>query len=113
MLGGLMNGTFGVGDLRREAIHARDQIKELSDELGPEATTGLQGYLGILNRSSTKAGPPICQDAARQDRAATRRPKRHRFNRCQANPHRRSPLRPRARSRSSSYCPLWRLKSGS
>ncbi len=63
MLGGLMSGTFGVGDLRREAIQARDQIKDLSNELGPEATSALQGYLGILNRfidesAPAKAPPP-------------------------------------------------------
>ncbi|QDU97321.1 hypothetical protein [Lignipirellula cremea] len=46
-LGGLQSGQLNIGDIRKDAVKARDQIKELQEELGPEAAA-LNGYLGIL-----------------------------------------------------------------
>ena len=49
MVGGLMSGSLSMGDLRREAKTAADQIRELKHELGPEAGDALDGYLAELN----------------------------------------------------------------
>jgi hypothetical protein len=49
MVGGLMSGSLNMGDLRREAKTAADQIRELKHELGPEAGDALDGYLAELN----------------------------------------------------------------
>jgi hypothetical protein len=49
MVGGLMSGSLSMGDLRREAKTAADQIRELKHELGPEAGDALDGYLAQLN----------------------------------------------------------------
>jgi hypothetical protein len=49
MVGGLMNGSLNLNDLRREAKTAADQIRELKHELGPEAGDALDGYLAQLN----------------------------------------------------------------
>jgi len=49
MVGGLMNGSLSLDDLRREARAAADQIRELKHELGPEAGDALDAYLTQLN----------------------------------------------------------------
>ena len=45
---GLMSGSIGIQDIRAEAIDARDQLKELMDDLGPGGEA-LKGYYGILD----------------------------------------------------------------
>jgi len=49
MVGGLLNGSLNLNDLRREAKAAADQIRELKHELGPEAGDALDDYLKQLN----------------------------------------------------------------
>lgn len=53
---GLMSGSLSVDDIRDEAIDARDQLKELMDELGPNGAA-LQGYYGILDSFIKKSDP--------------------------------------------------------
>ncbi|MEJ0090495.1 MAG: hypothetical protein WDM80_12245 [Limisphaerales bacterium] len=49
MVGGLLNGSLNLNDLRREAQSSADQIRQLKRELGPEAGDALDGYLAQLN----------------------------------------------------------------
>lgn len=53
---GLMNGSLTINDIRNEAIDARDQLKELMDELGPGGEA-LRGYYGILDGFIEKTDP--------------------------------------------------------
>ncbi|TWU48699.1 hypothetical protein Poly51_46000 [Rubripirellula tenax] len=53
---GLMNGSLSINDIRNEAIDARDQLKELMDDLGPSGAA-LQGYFGILDGFIEKTDP--------------------------------------------------------
>ncbi len=47
MLGGLINGRFELQDLRRDAIKARDGLRDIQKDLGPNGDA-LNGYLMIL-----------------------------------------------------------------
>jgi hypothetical protein len=67
MVGGLMSGSLSMGDLRREAKTAADQIRELKQELGPEAGDALDGYLAQLNS--------FLQETAVESTNATRLPR--------------------------------------
>lgn len=49
-VGGLLDGSLSVNDIRKEAIRARDETKEAIKDLGPEAEQALKGYLGILDQ---------------------------------------------------------------
>ena len=53
---GLMTGSLTINDIRNEAIDARDQLKELMDDLGPGGQA-LQGYYGILDGFIKKTDP--------------------------------------------------------
>jgi len=53
---GLMTGKMTLDDLRKEAEEARDQIKKLKQDLGPEADA-LDGYLNILESFLRKTAP--------------------------------------------------------
>lgn len=53
---GLMTGKMTLDDLRKEAEDARDQIKKLKQDLGPEADA-LDGYLNILESFLRKTAP--------------------------------------------------------
>ena len=59
---GLNNGTIGVGDIRKDAIKARDQLqdlkKDLARELGPGSDGVLDSYLGILDNFIEQTEPP-------------------------------------------------------
>jgi hypothetical protein len=62
-LSGLMNGTLNVQDIRKDAQKALDEVKKIEKELGPQATQGLQPYVGILenflrNSEPAKQAPP-------------------------------------------------------
>jgi hypothetical protein len=54
-VGGLKDGSLSVQDIRREAIRARDMVKDL--KLGPDAEQALAPYLGILDRFIREADP--------------------------------------------------------
>ena len=53
---GLMSGSLTINDIRNEAIDARDQLKELMDDLGPGGQA-LRGYYGILEGFIQKTDP--------------------------------------------------------
>lgn len=55
-LGGLMSGRLNILDIRKEAIDAVNQIKDIQKDLGPEARA-LSGYLSILESFIRKTDP--------------------------------------------------------
>jgi hypothetical protein len=55
-LNGLMTGKMSMDDLRKEAADARDQLKKLKADLGPEGDA-LDGYLNILESFLQKTAP--------------------------------------------------------
>ncbi|MCR9119654.1 MAG: hypothetical protein NXI22_22200 [bacterium] len=54
---GLIDGSISIQDIRKDAIKARDQIKDLQKDLGPSAGA-LNGYLGILEGFINETTPP-------------------------------------------------------
>ena len=57
MVAGLMSGRLTVTDLQRQAKASADQIRELKQELGPDAGDALDGYLQILDSFVKEANP--------------------------------------------------------
>ncbi len=55
-LGGLLTGRLNVMDIRKEAIDAVDQIKDIQKDLGPQAGA-LNGYLSILENFIDETAP--------------------------------------------------------
>jgi hypothetical protein len=58
---GLLGGTLSVGDVRKEAIRARDELKKATKGLGPDIDAALAPYLTILEKfigESQPATPP-------------------------------------------------------
>ena len=53
---GLMSGSLSIGDIRKDAIDARDELKELMDDLGPSGAA-LNGYFGILDSFIEQTDP--------------------------------------------------------
>lgn len=49
MVNGLLSGQLNVGDVRRQAQAAAAQLRELKQQLGPEADDSLDGYLQMLD----------------------------------------------------------------
>ena len=47
-LEGLIAGELGIPDLRREAMKARDGLRDIQKDLGPDGAA-LDGYMMILN----------------------------------------------------------------
>jgi hypothetical protein len=66
LVGGLMSGKLGVGDIRNEAKSSIEQIYKLKRELGPEADASLDTYLAILQSfvNETSAETPSASTAA-------------------------------------------------
>jgi hypothetical protein len=61
MIGGLMNGSLNVDDIRAQAKTAADQLRAAKKELGDEAGFAVDGYLAVLDgflreTASTSAG---------------------------------------------------------
>ncbi len=56
-LGGLMTGKLNIQDVRKDAVKARDELKSLQDELGPETGAALNGYMSILNKFIRETEP--------------------------------------------------------
>lgn len=70
---GLMKGTLDIGDIRNDAIDARDQLKEIMDDLGQDGAA-LQGYYSILDNFIQKTKPAGEQSEPKQ--APKRQPRR-------------------------------------
>jgi len=49
MMGGLMNGSLNVNDIRVQAKSAADQLRAAKKELGDDAGFALDGYLAVLD----------------------------------------------------------------
>jgi hypothetical protein len=49
MMGGLMNGSLNVDDIRAQAKTAADQLRSAKKELGDEAGFAVDGYLAVLD----------------------------------------------------------------
>jgi hypothetical protein len=63
-LRGLRDGSLSVQDIRKDAIRAREMVKDVTKGLGPEADQALAPYLGILERfiretEPAKTTPPV------------------------------------------------------
>jgi hypothetical protein len=66
-LKGLLGGTLSLGDIRKDAIRARDELKKATKGLGPDVDAAVAPYLMILEKfiGETKpATPPAKQNAA-------------------------------------------------
>jgi len=50
LVSGLLDGSITLEDVQREARTAADQVRALKKELGPEASSALDGYLAILDQ---------------------------------------------------------------
>jgi hypothetical protein len=57
-LKGLIGGTRSVGDIRKEAIRARDELKKATKGLGPDVDASVAPYLSILERFIGETQPP-------------------------------------------------------
>ena len=55
MMRGLMGGSLKVGDLRKRAQETIDQVEAAKEDLGPEVSEVLEGYLKILRGFTQEA----------------------------------------------------------
>jgi hypothetical protein len=49
MMGGLMNGSLNLDDIRKQAKSAADQLRTAKKELGDDAGFAVDGYLAVLD----------------------------------------------------------------
>jgi len=63
-VGGLLDGSLSLNDIRKEAIRARDETRDAIKDLGPEAEKALSGYLGILDQFIKETEPKPIPPAA-------------------------------------------------
>jgi len=57
---GLLGGTRSIGDIRKDAMRARDELKKATKGLGPDVEAGIEPYLKILDgfiRETQPAAP--------------------------------------------------------
>jgi len=57
-LKGLIDGSLQIGDIRKDAIRARDETRKAIRDLGPGAEEALAPYLGILDKFIKETTPP-------------------------------------------------------
>jgi hypothetical protein len=58
MMGGLMNGSLNVEDIRVKAKSAADQLRVAKKEFGDEAGFAIDGYLAVLDGFLRETAPP-------------------------------------------------------
>jgi hypothetical protein len=63
-LKGLLGGTLSVGDIRKQAIHARDELKKATKGLGPDVEASVAPYLQILEKFIGETQPSVPQKKA-------------------------------------------------
>jgi hypothetical protein len=61
MMGGLMNGSLNLNDIRTQAKSAADQLRSAKKELGDDSGFAVDGYLAVLDNflretASTSSG---------------------------------------------------------
>src|SRR5882672_10864532 len=76
MMGGLMNGSLNLGDIRAQAKSAADQLRSAKKELGDDAGFAVDGYLAILDSflretASTPGGAATNAPASQPKRSST------------------------------------------
>jgi hypothetical protein len=49
LMGGYLSGKLSVDDIRDQAKSAADQLRALKNDLGPDASSAIDGYLAILD----------------------------------------------------------------
>ena len=54
---GVMTGKKSIQDIRKEAIQARDELKKLTDDLGPDVEAATKPYLNILEKFIRETEP--------------------------------------------------------
>jgi hypothetical protein len=54
---GLLGGTLSVGDIRKQAIRARDELKKATKGLGPDVEGSVAPYLQILEKFISETQP--------------------------------------------------------
>jgi len=69
-VGGLLDGSLNVDDIRREAIRARNETRAMLKDFGPEVGAALAPYLGILDKFIDETDP------GKQPAASSSRPAR-------------------------------------
>jgi hypothetical protein len=59
-LKGLLGGAMSVGDIRKDAVRARDELKKATKGLGPYVEAAVAPYLTILEKfiNETQPSPP-------------------------------------------------------
>jgi hypothetical protein len=58
MLDGLSTGKMSLSDLRAQAQSAADQLRSLTNGMGPDVTEEANGYLSILDNFLQETAPP-------------------------------------------------------
>ena len=70
MMGGLMNGSLNLNDIRTQAKSAADQLRSAKKELGDDSGFAVDGYLAVLDNflretastsSGTATNTPVIQ----------------------------------------------------
>jgi len=63
---GLLGGKTSIGDIRKEAMRARDELKKATKGLGPDVEAGIAPYLNILESflRETQPAAPKAEKAA-------------------------------------------------
>lgn len=56
---GLTDGSINVGDVRKDAIRVREQLRDLTKDLGPQAEQALSGYTTILDKFIRESEPAV------------------------------------------------------
>jgi len=62
-VGGLLDGSLKIDDIRSEAIRVRNESKAVLKDLGPEAEAALAPYLGILEKFINETAPAAATPA--------------------------------------------------
>jgi len=63
-VGGLLDGSLKIDDIRNEAIRARNETKAMVKDFGPEVEAALAPYLGILEKFINDTAPTAKSPAA-------------------------------------------------
>jgi hypothetical protein len=58
---GLMSGTRSIGDLRKEAMRARDELKKATKGLGPDVDAAIAPYMQVLDSFIRETQPPAAK----------------------------------------------------
>ena len=77
MVGGLMNGSLNVNDIRAQAKSAADQLRAAKKEFGDEAGFAIDGYLAVLDGFLRETGATGSAAAVTNAPVSAAKPKSH------------------------------------